>query len=169
MLNNQYVIQFEINTPVYVFADDDALCVWRFKRIEDYANVLKVFSLSGFKMNESHMPASGKIAAYSQLGQLEKILGVLDPANSNLMERLASPDMIDFRYVVDTFNGCISPMNYPKTYLTLLAKKRQQCLAFINAPSMTEFANSTDPRFSNNVKYGAKKPQYLEPFSSSGK
>ena len=149
LLNNQYVIQFKINTPAYIFADDDALCIWRFKRIEDYANVLKVFSLSGFKMNESHMPASGKIAAYSQLGQLEKILGVLDPANSNLMERLASPDMIDFRYVVDTFNGCISPMNYPKTYLTLLAKKRQQCLAFINAPSMTEFANSTDPRFSN--------------------
>ena len=149
LLNNRYVIEFTINTPAYIFANDDALCVWRFKRIEDYATILQTFSLSGFKMTEAHMPASGKIAAYTQLGQLEKILGVLDPANSNLMERLASPDMIDFRYIVDTFNGCISPMNYPKTYLSLLAKKRQQCLAFINAPSMTEFANSTEPRFSN--------------------
>jgi hypothetical protein len=93
-------------------------------------------------MTDYHLPGG-----LHKQQQLEKILGVLDPINSNLTEMLSDKNIISFRYVVDTFDGGLAPMTYPKTYLTRLAKQRQKCLALMNMPSITEFIKSNDPRF----------------------
>ena len=60
---------------------------------------------------------------------------------------LASKDVITFRYIIDTFSGQILPNS--KYQLSRLAMMRQKALAFINAPSMNQFQNSTDPRFTD--------------------
>jgi len=88
-------------------------------------------------MTEYHLPGTP--------AQLEKILGVLE--TTNVGETLESRDVIQYRYIVDTFNGGLEPGMGPKQYLSRLAKNRMQCMAILNAPSMAEFQASTDPRF----------------------
>lgn len=141
---NNWVLNTDLNDGSFI-ADGSA--VIRFSRIDDYANVYKIFNLSGFKLTEAHKPGTKKSSIYTENKQLQKILGVLDPTNSSLMERLASNDIIDFRYVVDTFDGGLLPMTGPKIYLTNLAKQRMQCLAFVNTPSFKKFQDSNNPRF----------------------
>jgi hypothetical protein len=102
-------------------------------------------SLNGFSMNDFHMPGDSN----NEQSQLEKILGVLDPSQSNIMKTLASKDIITFRYIVDTFDGGLSASMYPKNLLSLLAKQRQKCLALINTPSMKKFIKSNDPLFTD--------------------
>jgi hypothetical protein len=89
-------------------------------------------------MKESHRP-NGSDARISE------ILNVM--YDTNIAKTLASKDVISFRYIVDTFNGQILPNS--KYQLSRLAKLRQQSLALINAPSMSQFQASTDPRFTN--------------------
>ena len=138
-----WVVEITTQTPVY-FVNGEII---RFISVNEYANIYKVFTLSGFRLNESHLPGTENAPVYTQPRQLRKILEVLDPINTRLRERLASIDSIDFRYIVDTFDGGIEPMTGPKVQLTRLAKERQQCLAFINFPSFRLLSKSTNPRF----------------------
>jgi len=111
--------------------------VSRFAPIQKFVDRYQFTVLSGFKMTDYHLPGTP--------AQLEKILGVLE--NTNVGETLKSRDVIQYRYIVDTFNGGLEPHMGPKQYLSRLAKGRQQCMALLNSPSMAEFQASTDPRF----------------------
>jgi hypothetical protein len=144
LTDGTYGVEITLNTPAFI---DDSNKIVRFVPINEYAQLYQVFHLDGFKMTDYHMPGTEKSNVYSKVRQLEKILSVLDPINTNLMEVLKSRDMVTFRYIVDTFDGGLGPMTYPKTYITRLAKERQKCLAIMNLPSMSQFAKSTDPRF----------------------
>lgn len=141
---NTKIVEITLNTPVFEPTPGTFV---RFSRIDDVADIYKVFYLDGFKLTDAHMPGTKKSFQYSEEKQLIKILEVLNPMNTSLIERLSSIDMIDFRYVIDTFDGGLSPMTYPKTWLTKLAKERQQCLAIMNAPSIRKFMESNNPRF----------------------
>jgi hypothetical protein len=111
--------------------------VTKFIPIQKFVDRYQFTSFTGFKMNEYHMPGTP--------AQLEKILSVLE--TTNVGETLASKDVIQFRYVIDTFNGGLEPGMGPKQYISRLAARRQQCMALLNAPSIAEFQASTDPRF----------------------
>lgn len=111
--------------------------VTRFTPIQKFADRFQFTALSGFKMTDFHLPGTP--------AQLEKILSVLDTTNVGVT--LASKDVIQYRYIVDTFNGGLEPHMGPKQYLSRLAMNRQQCMAILNSPSMAEFQASTDPRF----------------------
>jgi hypothetical protein len=89
-------------------------------------------------MTERHRP-NGTDA------RITEILDVL--YNTNLAVTLASKDVITFRYIIDTFSGQILPNS--KRQLSKLAMMRQKCLSIINAPSIKQFQNSTDPRFTD--------------------
>jgi hypothetical protein len=112
----------------------------RYKTIQEAAPAYQPTYLSGFKYTSYHLPNGSD-------SQLAKIYGMLDPANSNLSEALSSRHVIAFRYIIDTFNGGLQNQSYPKNIVTKLAKKRQLCMAIMNAPSIQKFINSTDPRF----------------------
>lgn len=114
------------------------LRVQRFISIEDFTTSFDFTYLRGFVMTERHRP-NGTDARITEL------LNVL--YNTNLAVTLASKDVITFRYVIDTFSGQILPNS--KYQLSRLAMMRQKCLSFINAPSITQFQNSTDPRFTD--------------------
>jgi len=100
--------------------------------------------------------------------QLAKILGMLDEANSNLSEALSSRHIIAFRYIVDTFNGGLNTQSYPKNIVTKLALKRQKCLAIMNAPSISQFVASTDPRFTELPSQSDPKPLLKTQYISEG-
>jgi hypothetical protein len=122
--------------------------ITKFSPIELFCDRYQFTKFSGFKLTDYHLPGTP--------AQLEKIYGVLE--NTNLSTTLADKDVIQFRYIVDTFNGGLLPGMGPKQYLSRLAMNRQKCLAFLNAPSIAEFVNSTDPRFTEQPDAAAGNP-----------
>lgn len=134
--------------------------ITKFTPIQKFVDRYQFTRMSGFKMTEFHLPGTP--------AQLEKILSVLE--TTNVGETLASRDVIQFRYVIDTFNGGLEPQMGPKQYLSRLAKNRQQCLALLNAPSMAEFQASTDPRFTElpDAASGNPKPVLNTEYISTG-
>jgi hypothetical protein len=134
--------------------------VKRYLPIPAIATNLQFTALSGFEVTASHMPGNDV--------QLDKILSVLE--NTNLGTSLADSDLISFRYIVDTFDGGLQPQCGAKTYLTRLAKRRQKCMAIINAPSISKFIESTDPRFTDepDIELGNPKPILKPEYIASG-
>jgi hypothetical protein len=123
--------------------------ITKFAPIQSFCDRYQFTNLSGFKLTDYHLPGTP--------AQLEKIYGVLE--NTNLSKTLADKDVIQFRYIVDTFNGGLLPAMGPKQYLSRLAMNRQKCLALLNAPSIAEFINSTDPRFTEQPDAAAGNPK----------
>jgi hypothetical protein len=66
-----------------------------------------------------------------------------------LYDALIDKDIIDFRYVVDTFTSFDSEGLNPKSNLSQLAKDRQNASAILNAPTIEDFKKSTDPSFTD--------------------
>jgi len=144
------VVEYEINTTVGVQVTGVApQTVLAFTPINSYVDRLQFTNLTGFALNEYHLP--------SNQSQLEKIYGVIE--NTNLGITLASKDIITFRYLIDTFGFGIAPQMGPKSILTRLAKNRQKCMAILNAPSIQEFMDSTDPRFTDDPNPSAGNPR----------
>ena len=111
--------------------------ITKFAPIQKFCDRFQFTKFSGFALTDYHLPGTP--------AQLEKIYGVLE--NTNLSKTLADNDVISFRYIIDTFNGGLEPQMGPKQYLSRLAKNRQKCMALLNAPSIAEFQEATDPRF----------------------
>ena len=132
----------------------------RYKKVQDAAPAVKFTYLSGFKIGSYHLPGTKS--------QLAKILGLLDEANSNISTGLIDKNIIGFRYIVDTFNGGLYTMSYPKNYITKLAKARQQCMAIMNTPSIQEFIDSTDPRFTDVPTNANPKPVLKTSYIAQG-
>ena len=123
--------------PIYFYSGGDTgLQVQKFQSIPQFTTSFDFTYLEGFQLGEYHRP-NGTDA------RVTEILDVM--YNTNIAATLATKDVISFRYIVDTFSGVILPNS--KYQLSKLAMMRQQALAFINAPSMAQFQNSTDPRF----------------------
>ena len=123
--------------------------ITKFSPIESFCDRYQFTKFSGFKLTDYHLPGTP--------AQLEKIYGVLE--NTNLAVTLADKDVIQFRYIIDTFNGGLDPHMGPKQYLSRLAMNRQKCMALLNAPSIAEFTNSTDPRFTELPDAAAGNPK----------
>lgn len=141
-------IEFEINTTVGVQTSTSNE-VTAYTPINSYVDRLQFTNLGGFVLNDYHLP--------SNQSQLEKIYGVIE--NTNLGITLASKDIITFRYLIDTFGFGIAPQMGPKSILTRLAKNRQKCMAILNSPSIKEFMDSTDPRFTDDPDPSAGNPR----------
>ena len=112
--------------------------VQKFKSIPQFTRSFDFTYLRGFTMTDYHRP-NGTDARISE------ILDVM--YTTSIAATLASKDVIAYRYIIDTFSGQILPSS--KYQLSLLAQRRQQALALINAPSMAQFRASTDPRFTD--------------------
>lgn len=110
--------------------------VERFKPIEKFFTNFDVTVLKGFSLKSTHKP-NGTNA------RMKDILSVM--TDTNVREALIDPELIDFRYIVDTFNHGLETQS--KRKLAMLAKDRSKCLGLLNAPSIQEFMDSTDPRF----------------------
>ncbi len=112
------------------------------KKIDSVATNYTVTSLKGLKLTDYHLPGN----FLNRNTQLEKILGVIAPG-TNIYKSLTDNENTKFRYIVDTFSGGLTAELFPKNYLSRLARDKQRCLALLNAPSIKEFKESTNPLF----------------------
>ena len=60
---------------------------------------------------------------------------------------LVDRDVIDLRYIGDTFGSFESAKILNKVQFTQIAKERQNVSCILNAPTVAEFKKSTDPKF----------------------
>jgi hypothetical protein len=119
------------------------------KSLEDASinTAYKMIQLDGLKIRNRHIPGYDEDGNRSVEDGVEKIYGMLhDPG---ILRGLTNPDMINFRYVVDTMAYGLRANMGGKSYLSSLAKKRGKCTAILNAPAIKQFAASQDPYFSD--------------------
>lgn len=136
---NTYVFKITTNEPIFATTEGT---VTRYLDINDekFTTNLQFTVLNGFMLTEYHLPNDTD-------DQIAKIYGVLE--DTNVGKTLADNDIIQFRYIIDTFDGGINNMMGPKVILSRLAMKKQKCMALLNAPSMKKFTESVDPRFTD--------------------
>lgn len=88
------------------------------------------------------------------------ISGVLSQLNgTNLFNALVDKDLIDYRYVVDTFGSFEAGGILNKRELSYLAHERQNVSAILNAPTINDFKSSTNPSFKD--ANGAFQTEYV--------
>lgn len=117
------------------------------KPIDDasVATAYKFIQLDGLKITNRHLPGFDTNGAPNAEEGLKKIYGMLE--DSGIKRGLTNKDMINYRYVVDSMGYGLQPELGGKAYLSRLAKARGKCTAIISAPSIAQFAASTNPYF----------------------
>lgn len=103
----------------------------------EWVDHYEVFNLTGFSHRTFHLPNN------TQEQQNNILFDTL--SGTNLFRALVDRDNITFRYIIDSFGLGIEASS--KFILANLAKERQNVLAILNAPSLKDFRNSTDPLF----------------------
>ena len=123
--------------------------------------------LSGLKLNSNHLPGFDTAGAPSIEEGVEKIYSMLE--DPGVLRGLTNPDMINYRYIVDTMAYGLRPNCGGKVYLSRLAKKRGKTTAIISAPSIKQFATSQDPYFCDTFVPGvAPKPIFSTEWIAQG-
>lgn len=124
---------------------------------ENVVQNLNIFCLNGFNLSKSALPDGTN-------KKMKEIYSTI--TESNIGRALTDPELVNFRYIIDTFNGGLEPKS--KSYLTELAKKRQRCLALLNAPMVREFRRSNDPRFTTTPTAENPYPEFAIKYVVSG-
>jgi|688.fasta_scaffold09355_4 hypothetical protein len=132
----------------------------RVNRVSKSANTYTVFCdiapeaiwsgyyIKSFENAASHYKTFVLPKAEISVKNLSDYLSVLS-GGVGLYNALVDKDMIDFRYIVDTFTSFdVNGLNN-KSNLSQLAKDRQNASAILNAPTIEDFKKSTDPSFTD--------------------
>ena len=129
--------QSEIATTTVVQGGGDVVKVELYYPIDAWIDYLNVFTLDGFKLTSTHVPN----------GTNERQNAILNGTlnGTNLFKALTDRDVINYRYIVDTFGNGIEAGS--KSIYTTLASTRKNAFAILNAPSAKDFKNNTDPSF----------------------
>ena len=147
-------VKITCNTTVKLYSSNR---VQKFQKLQDFVQELQFSYMRGFTLRETHMPNGSD-------SRRNEIMDVM--YDTNIATSLANKDVITFRYVVDTFSGGIEPNC--KNAITRLAKLRAKCLALVNAPSMKQFSESTDPKFTEAATASNPKPLLNTAYIASG-
>ena len=128
----------------------------RYERIENFVDFLDMTHLYGFRIKDRLLPqpGDGDVSTYQVL------------TNTNLYSTLSDRSIISYRYIVDTFNKGISAQS--KSILTSLAAAYKDALAICNGPSAKEFADSTDPIFTDAPTPTNPNPELNHRYVASG-
>lgn len=108
-----------------------------YKGIYNFVKTLKGQYMKGFKIREASLPNSTSQRQSDILKYLFDYTGI--------PQALSSGEVVDFRYVVDSYEGDISASS--KYYLAKIAAMNGQAMAILNAPSVEQFEKSVDPSF----------------------
>lgn len=112
------------------------MTITRYDEVDEFIPYYRFSVLDGFTMLATHMPNNTNT-------RMNEILDVM--YNSNIRTALIDRELITWRYLIDTFNHGIEPNS--KGRLSRLCKDRQSAFAILNAPSIKEFKESTNPLF----------------------
>jgi len=141
------VVTVKTLDPVYFGTNN--VTVERYKSVANFVTNYNVQGLDGFTMRAAQIP-DGTTATQNA------ILSTL--TSTGLYGALSDKEAITFRYIVDTFDGVIEPNS--KNVLSTLCKNRKFAFAILNAPSVKELDDSTNPLFKFN-SIGEYDPRYV--------
>jgi hypothetical protein len=111
-----------------------------YKGVYNFVTNLKGQYLKGFTLRNDVLPNG----TADRVGGENGILAYLFKYTS-IPQSLANGELIDFRYVVDSYEGEISASS--KYYLTKIAALNGQAMAILNSPSIQQFEKSVTPSF----------------------
>lgn len=118
------------------------------------SSTLRFIPMKGLKITKAHRPGYDKNGNISMEGGVEKIYSVL--ASEGIRRGLTNPEMIDFRYIVDSMGYGLDAELGGKKYLSKAAMDRGKCTAILNLPSAAQFATSNDPYFCDTYVSGSE-------------
>lgn len=113
---------------------------------------LRFIPMKGLKISTRHKPGYDMDGRMNIEGGIEKIYSML--ADKGVERGLCNPEMLDYRYIVDSMSHGISQELGGKRYLSELAKKRGKTTAILNLPSKKEFTASVNPYFNDSYTLG---------------
>ena len=135
----QYTITVDTPSDLNVTGIDltnQVLTVYR--GIKNYVSNLRGFHVPAVVVDELALYPNGTAA------RQDDILDYMFDS-TNIASTLADNETLDFRYIIDSFEGQISPAS--KQQLAQLAANHGKALAICNAPSFAQYERSLDPSF----------------------
>ena len=108
--------------------------------IDAWVDYLNIFELPGFTLRADYSVPNGTNDRQNAI--LNDTLG-----GTPLFKALIDRDVINFRYVVDTFGNGIEAGS--KSIYFTLCQDRKNAFAITSAPSAKDFKDSTDPKFTD--------------------
>lgn len=111
-----------------------------YRPVDEWSEYLNIFTFNGFQLDSTKHVPDGTNARQNSI-----LNGTLN--GTNLYKALTDREVINFRYVVDTFGNGIEAGS--KSIFTQLCQSRKNAFAILNAPSAKDFKNSTDPKFTD--------------------
>jgi len=108
----------------------------RYKEVQNFIKYYVPTLLNGFSLRPQHLPNNTN-------ARMNEILSPL--VSGGVYEGLKDREIVQFRYLVDTFNHGIEANS--KSIYGKLAKKRENIICLLNAPTWEEFKASTNPSF----------------------
>lgn len=128
---------------------------------------LRFIPLKGLSISKRHMPgfdANGRISVNDGISKIYSVLW-----EDGIRRSLCSPNMIDSRYIVDSFSYGLDDEMGGKVYLSKIAQERGKMTAIINMPSKAQFEMSNDPVFCDSYDAGTTvKPPFNAKYIASG-
>lgn len=109
-----------------------------YKGIKNFVANLRGFHVPAMVVNETAMYPNGTAT------RQDEILDYLFD-NTNLAKTIADNETLNFRYIIDSYEGQISHSS--KQQLAQLAADHGKALAILNAPSFAQYEKSIDPAF----------------------
>ena len=138
-------IIYKFTTVDVVLGDSPVINAEIHKSYKSMYETLTLFALDGLKICNRHMPGYDKDGNVDVEAGVDKIYEMLN--DKGIRRGLLNNDSIDFRYIVDTMAYGLKDQCGGKIHLANLALDKKHCTALINAPSMTQFAESDAPFF----------------------
>ena len=108
--------------------------------IDSWIDYFNIFTFEGFNLDPTRHVPNG-----SNERQNDILNGTL--GGTNLYKALTDREVINFRYVVDTFGNGIESGS--KSIYTQLCQSRKNAFAIANAPSAKDFKNNNNPKFTD--------------------
>lgn len=118
---------------------------------------LRFIPMKGLKISNRHKPGYDSNGNIDMEAGVAKIYSVLD--EEGMKRGMCNPDMIDYRYIVDSMSYGLDTEMGGKAYLSKLAKLRGKTTALLNMPSVKQFTISSNPYFCDTYQTGS----YVKP------
>lgn len=112
--------------------------VERYLPLTSFFDRFNITHLKGFTITEAHLPNNTN----ERMKEIQSVM-----TDTNLFDALTDPEMIDFRYYIDTFNHGLETQS--KRHISRLCLTRQRCMGLLNTPNIQEFRDSASPRFTD--------------------
>jgi hypothetical protein len=129
---------YDANNLGIEFTGNDLAIIEVSKGIKNFVDSLKGLLIPKMNLQDADLYPNGTYERQNEI--MDFVM-----TGSNLGSTLADNETVDFRYIVDSFEGQIDSSS--KSQIVQLAANHGKALAICNAPSFAQYERSADPSF----------------------